>query len=142
MGDHETPVAESGENYESITPETTLPRHSRRYEIDEDTIDPRDIHATDRTYGAAIRTIFQLLVLSVAIGRQFTTSTTVVSAFFLAYALALLLFSGIRHHLNLRSIKRGVVRVDGVTPLFFFVLGLGATVAALVYTAQRIAEPE
>lgn len=127
----------SRDNYDSIEPDLARPVRSVS-DMDADCIDPRDIHATDRTYGSALRTIFQLLVLSVAIGRQFTVSTTVVSAFFIAYALALLLFSGVRHHLNLRSIKRGVVRVDGITPLFFFALGVGATAGALVYTIKRL----
>lgn len=140
MEDREAFVVTAARSYESI--EGDQARHAThnpvRDEVDEDTVNPRDIHATDRTYGSALRTIFQMLVLSVAIGRQYTVSTTVVSAFFIAYAIAMLIFSGIRHQLNLRSVKRGIVRVDGMSPLLFFALGIGATAGALVYTIRHL----
>ena len=133
-------VGLSQENHHPIATEQPTQAQVMTPAIDEESIDPRDIHATDRTFGSAVRTVLAMLVLSVAIGRQFTTATTVVSAVFIAFALALLIFSGIRHHLNLGSIRRGILRVDGITPLFFFALGLVANIGALVYTVQRVAE--
>lgn len=140
MEDREALVVTAGRSYEAIEEDRVrdASHNPVRSEVDEDSVDPRDIHAMDRTYGAALRTVFQMLVLSVAIGRQFTVTTTVVSAFFIAYASAMLILSGIRHPLNMRSVKRGIVRVDGITPLLFFALGVGATAGALVYTIRRL----
>lgn len=132
-------VANPHENPLAISTQMAGPPQNVTSLENQDPVDPRDIHATDRTFGSAVRTILQLLVLSVAIGRQYTTATTVVSAIFISYALALLVFAGMRHHLNLMSIKRGIIRVDGITPLFFFVLGIAASISALIYTAHQVA---
>lgn len=101
-------------------------------------IDPRDAHARDRTFLSALRTVFQITILSVVMGRLFSTSATVVSALFLTFAISMLFFSAMRQRLNRQSMEHGIVRVDGISPVFFFAIGLAAVVGSIVYTIQRL----
>lgn len=102
------------------------------------TFDARDAHAVDRTYAAALRTTFQALLLGISVGRLFTAGGTVTASLLLSLAAVIGVFSAARHHLNSMSVRKGVVRVDGVLPVVIFVVGLAATVSALVQAVGQV----
>jgi len=104
------------------------------------THDVRDAHAVRRTYESALRTVFQVTFLGVTIGRLFSTVTSVLAALFIVSMLILLAFAASRHSVNGKGVRRGVIRVDGISPIFFFVLGLASTAGAAVYSIQRFRE--
>lgn len=130
-GNHDTAIYCS----QTTQPELLLGRNIMHAEPQ---LDPRDVHARDRTFLSSLRTVFQLTILSAIMGRLLSTSAIVASAVFLTFAISILISSTIRHEVNRQTMNNGFVCVDGVSPLVFFVLGIAAVIGSLVYIHQRV----
>lgn len=106
----------------------------------EDLFDPRDVHDVDRTYGAALRTTFDALVRGMLIGLVRTQGGMGTASLMLALGVVLVLISTWRHGKNTSGVKKGVVLMDCVSPLFVSVLGLAASISAVIQTLSQLRE--